>query len=77
MTTTDESKEPVTREDLEKAKTAIMTVVADQNLITRAHIASEVETLRADSKNTKNFAERTLTAIKKLLSVFGIGPEGL
>lgn len=74
---TNESKEPATREDLEKAKAAIIGVIWDQNTETRAHIASEVATVRNDGAHQKNFAERTLTAIKKLLNKFGIGTDDI
>lgn len=68
---------PVTREDLERAKAAIIEVISEQNTETRAHIGSEVATLRGDVGHTKNFTSRTFTAIKKLLNRFGIGTDDL
>lgn len=74
---TNESKEPATREDIEKAKTEILVRLNDQNKATRAHIASELETVRGDGAIHKNFASRTFTAIKRLLEKMGVKTDDL
>ncbi len=74
---TEVNDKPVTQEDLEKAKNEIITRLTNENRETRAHIGSEVATVRVDGAYTKNFSQRTLTAIKKLLNKFGIGTDDL
>lgn len=59
------------------AKTEILREVVTQNQATRGHIANEVATIRNDGAVTKNFADRTFTAIKRLLTRMGIGTDGL
>jgi hypothetical protein len=56
---------------------AIVTNSVDQNLATRAHIGSEVATLRGDLGHTKNYMERLLKAMKKFLTRHGIGSDDL
>ena len=74
---TNESKEPATREDLEKAKTEILVRLNEQNKATRAHMANEVATIRGDGAIHKNFASRTFTAIKRLLEKMGVKTDDL
>lgn len=59
------------------AKTEIMREVKQQNVDTRAHIGSEVATVRNDVATGKNFGSRTFTAIKRLLTKMGIGTDDL
>jgi hypothetical protein len=74
---TDEPKVPATREDVENAKTAIIKHLTLQNKETRAHIGNEIATVRNERAHDKNFSSRTFTAIKKLLTKFGIGTDDL
>jgi hypothetical protein len=56
---------------------AIITRVDDQNKETRAHIGSEVATVRGDVAHTKNFMGRVLGAMKRFLERHGIGTDDL
>lgn len=56
---------------------AVVTRIDDQNRETRAHIASEVETMRADVAHTKNYMGRVLKAIKRFLNRMGVGTDDL
>lgn len=56
---------------------AIVTNSIDQNRATRAHVGSEVETMRGDLAHTKNFMERVLKAMKRFLNRHGIGSDDL
>lgn len=69
--------EPATREDLEKARDAIIKRLDDQNILTRAHIGSEVATMRGDVAHTKNYMRRVLAAMKRFLNRMGIGTDDL
>lgn len=55
----------------------IITHTNDQNDATRAHIGSEVATMRGDLGHTKNYMERLLKAMKKFLTRHGIGSDDL
>lgn len=59
------------------AKTEILRSVAVQNQETRAHIGSEVATVRNDASTAKNLAGRMFTAMKRLLNKMGIGTDDL
>lgn len=48
-----------------------------ENQVTRAHIASEVATVRNDGEVTKNFAGRMFTGMKRLLEKMGIKSDDL
>jgi hypothetical protein len=69
--------EPASREDVERAKAEIIQRLDDENKATRAHIGNEVATVRLDVAHSKNFAERTLKAIKRFLSRHGIGSDDI
>jgi ribose 1,5-bisphosphokinase PhnN len=69
--------EPASREDLEEAKKEILQRLETENKATRAHIGSEVETMRNDGAITKNFASRVFTAIKRLLTKMGVKSDDL
>lgn len=56
---------------------AIVTNSIEQNRATRAHVGSEVETMRGDVAHTKNFMERLLKAMKRFLNRHGIGSDDL
>jgi hypothetical protein len=56
---------------------SIVTVVRDQNDATRAHIGSEVETMRGDLAHTKNFVGRLLKAMKRFLERHGMRGDDL
>jgi hypothetical protein len=56
---------------------AIVTQLADQNRATRAHIGSEVGTVRGDVSTMKNYMDRILKAMKRFLNRHGIGSDDL
>lgn len=56
---------------------AIVTNSVDQNRATRAHVGSEVATMRGDVGHTKNYMERVLKAMKRFLNRHGIGSDDL
>lgn len=56
---------------------SIITRVDDQNTLTRAHIGSEVATVRADVAHTKNYMARVLNAIKRFMTRMGMGTDDL
>jgi hypothetical protein len=62
---------------LDDVKTAVIKHLTEQNKATRAHIGNEVATLSADIAHAKSYASRTFTAIKKLLTKFGVGTDDL
>lgn len=66
-----------TRDRSSQEHGSIITVVRDENKGTRAHVGSEIETVRGDVGHAKNFAERTLRAIKRFLNRHGMGTDDL
>jgi hypothetical protein len=56
---------------------AIVTNSVEQNRATRAHVGSEVATVRNDVAHTKNFMERMLKAMKRFLNRHGVGSDDL
>lgn len=56
---------------------SIKTTVDDQNRETRAHIGSEVETMRGDVALAKNFMGRLLKAMKRFMGRHGMGSDDL
>lgn len=69
--------EPATPEDIEKAKREILVRMAEENRETRAHIGSEIATIRGDVAHTKNYAERLLKAFKRFMGRHGMGSDDL
>jgi hypothetical protein len=66
-----------TREQTSQEHGSIITSVRDQNKETRAHIGSEVATVRGDVGHMKNFMERLLKAMKRFLGRHGVGSDDL
>lgn len=83
--------EPATKADLEQLRKemharfnqnaiehgSIITRVDEQNRETRAHMASEIETVAGHQANEKNYMERILKALKRFMSRHGMGTDDL
>lgn len=83
--------EPATKDDLEQLRKemharfnqnsaehgSIMSHVDEQNRETRAHMASEVETVSSTMSNIKVYMERLLKAVKRFLNRHGVGTDDL
>lgn len=56
---------------------AIITHTVEQNRATRAHVGSEVATVRGHMSSLANYMERVLKAIKRFLTRHGVGSDDL
>lgn len=69
--------EPASQDDVERAKTAILRRLDEQNIATRAHMANEVATVRNDMGFMKSGLARLLKAIKRFLTKHGVNSDDL
>jgi hypothetical protein len=75
--TKDDGDRTATKQDVDSAKNEVLTAIRNGERATRAHIGSEIETMRTDVGHAKNFGERTLRAIKRFLNRMGMGTDDL